>query len=75
VTCTAPARNPGNLGVNVAVTLHCDPVVTLPVHVLPASVKSRFGAPMVSTLGVPNMPPAVTLKFSVIVSVQGAGAN
>ncbi len=53
---TTPLRNPGAAGAKVTVTVQGLPWVMVPVQVVLASVKSRLGAPSVSTSGVPSVP-------------------
>ena len=54
---TAPMRNPGASGVKLTFTVQEFPAVIVPVQVLPLlRVKSRLGAPWVTTVGfAPNV--------------------
>src|ERR1700683_46666 len=73
VSCTAPIRLPGASGAKVTFTLQVA-AVTAPLQVLPvAAVKSRLGAPSVSTLMVPKVVGDPTLYGTVMLWLHGAG--
>jgi hypothetical protein len=51
VSWTPPMRSPGARGANKTVTVQEFPAVIVPVQVVPFRVKSRPGAPCVTTVG------------------------
>src|SRR5271163_937211 len=73
LSCTAPKRAPGANGAKMTFTLQVV-AETTPLQVLPApNVKSRLGAPCVSTLIVPKVVLEARLYGTVMVWLHGAG--
>src|SRR5580658_4763896 len=73
INWTAPLRNPAAVGPNETATVQVFPAVWPPVQDVLPSVKSRFGAPWVTTDTEPNVTLMLILKTSVCVRLQGTG--